>query len=317
MYNFASMKTDLYISQLLYRYQCVTVPGFGAFLTELQSARLQENSNAFYPPKKLVSFNSYLKNNDGLLANHVAQAEKLSYEEAVQRIEREVSAWKHSLYENGNLSLKNIGELTLNSEKNLVFTPAEQPNYLTDSFGLSSFVSPTIKREEYKEVVKELEEKAPIQFTPTTRQKRSYLKYAAILVLALGLTGSVGYKLYQDQVSEQTLIVETEVQKEVHDKIQEATFFIESPLPPVTLTVNEQKLSYHVVAGVFRSQENAENACSELRGKGFKARRIPQNRHRLFPVVYGSYATASEAAYAMDTIRKSTNKDAWLLVKEL
>jgi hypothetical protein len=66
------MKIEQYISQLLYRHQCVTVPGFGAFLTEIQSAHLHENTNSFYPPKKVISFNSHLKNNDGLLANHIA-----------------------------------------------------------------------------------------------------------------------------------------------------------------------------------------------------------------------------------------------------
>ena len=84
------MKIEQYISQLLYRYQCVTVPGFGAFLTEIQSAQLHESSNSFYPPKKMISFNSYLKNNDGLLANHIAQSEKTSYEYAVSAIQYEV-----------------------------------------------------------------------------------------------------------------------------------------------------------------------------------------------------------------------------------
>ena len=46
------MKIEPYIAQLLYRYQCVTVPGFGAFLTEIQSAQLIESSNSFFPPKK-------------------------------------------------------------------------------------------------------------------------------------------------------------------------------------------------------------------------------------------------------------------------
>ena len=69
------MKIENYISQLLYRYQCVTIPNFGAFLTEIQSAKINEETNSFYPPTKLVSFNSYLKNNDGLLANQIAQTE--------------------------------------------------------------------------------------------------------------------------------------------------------------------------------------------------------------------------------------------------
>lgn len=69
------MKIEVYISQLLYRYQCVTVPGFGAFLTETHSAQLNESTNSF-SSKKTISFNSRIKNNDGLLANHIAQAEK-------------------------------------------------------------------------------------------------------------------------------------------------------------------------------------------------------------------------------------------------
>ena len=74
------MNIQPYIAQLLYRYQCVTVPGFGAFLTEIQSAQLTESSHSFFPPKKIISFNGQLQNNDGLLANHIAQAEKTSYE---------------------------------------------------------------------------------------------------------------------------------------------------------------------------------------------------------------------------------------------
>ena len=88
------MNLEHYISQLLYRYQCVTIPGFGAFLTDIQSAQWNEVSNGFYPPKKLISFNAYLKNNDGLLANHIAQTEKTSYEYAVSAIQYEVFNWK-------------------------------------------------------------------------------------------------------------------------------------------------------------------------------------------------------------------------------
>ena len=122
------MKMDQYISQLLYRYQCVTVPGFGAFLTEIQSAQLHQDSHSFYPPKKLISFNAYLKNNDGLLANHIAQAEKMSYEVAVTIIENQVAIWKSKLNDFGAITIKNIGDLSLNAERNLVFVPSDQVN---------------------------------------------------------------------------------------------------------------------------------------------------------------------------------------------
>lgn len=311
------MKTEQYISQLLYRYQCVTVPGFGAFLTDIQSAQWHEKSNAFYPPKKSISFNSYLKNNDGLLAHHMATAEKMTYENAVLAIENEVAAWKNSLQNNGKIALKNIGELSLNTEGSIVFTPYEQPNYLKDAFGLSSFVSPTIKREVTQQEVEIAEEKEPILITLEKRKRNPYLKYAAILVLAVTVTGSVGFKLYQDKIETDTLLVQTDVQKQVQNKIQEATFFIANPLPSVTLTVKEEKMPYHVVAGAFRQEENAEKTLAELNKKGFKAKRIAPNRNGLFPVLYGSYPSYAVAQKAMHDIQKSDNPDAWLLIEEL
>ena len=312
------MKIEQYISQLLFRYQCVTVPGFGAFLTEFQSAQLDENSHSFYPPKKMVSFNPFIKNNDGLLANHLAQAEKISYEIAVNSIQNEVSHWKTKILEFGNISLKNIGDFSLNSENNIVFVPVDQINYLTASFGLSSFVSPAVKREVYKEEVEQLEEKAPVIFTPEKRRNYSVLKYAAVFLLSAGITGTVGYKYYENKIAQETLIVETNVQKKVNQKIQEATFYISNPLPAVTLTVPEEKLPYSVVAGAFRIESNAEEQYQRLLELGFKkAKRLAPNKHGLFPVVYGSYSTYSEAHEAMKNIQKSDNKDAWLLVDEL
>jgi len=311
------MNLEIYISQLLYRYQCVTIPGFGAFLTEIQSAQWHENTNGFYPPKKLISFNSFLKNNDGLLANHIAQSEKSNYETAVASIEIEVAKWKNALQFESKLSLKNIGELSLNAEKKIVFSPCEQPNYLSNSFGLSLLIAPSIKREVLQHVFETVEENDVIQLITNKNQGRAYLKYAAIIVLSLSFTGIMGIKLYQDKVAEDTLIVEKAVQEQVQNKIQEATFFIESPMPSVTLTVKEEKMPYHVVAGSFRLEENAERIYQKLSKEGFKARRLAPNKHGLFPVLYGSYPTFEEAQKARVEIQKAQAPDAWVLIEEI
>jgi CCDC81-like prokaryotic HU domain 2/CCDC81-like prokaryotic HU domain 1/SPOR domain len=317
------MKIDLYISQLLYRYQCVTVPGFGAFLTEIQSAQLHESSHSFYPPKKLVSFNSYLKNNDGLLANHIAQAEKMSYEVAVATIENQVISWKSMLQDLGAITLKNIGELSLNSEKNLVFVPYDQLNYLTDSFGLTSYVSPAIKREVYNHVVetqKMEEEKAPIELIAEPSSSRNYMKYAAIFVLGAGLISAGGFfgnEFYQNKIQQETLAVQTKVQNQVNQKIQEATFFISNPIPSVTLTVKSDKLPYHIVAGVFTREQNAEKMYNLLVKQGYEARRVAANRHGMFPVFYGSYSNYAEAQKEMNRIKRNINPDTWLMIDDL
>lgn len=311
------MNIEPYIAQLLYRYQCVTVPGFGAFLTEIQSAQLIESSNSFFPPKKVISFNTNIKNNDGLLANHIAQAEKTSYEYAISAIQYEVFNWKKALQENGLFSIKNVGNFSLNADKNLIFTPYDQTNYLSNSFGLSAFVSPMVKREVFEQKIEALEQEEVIEFIPERRTASAYLKYAAIFVLGLGLTGVVSYPIYKQQIANEKILVETAVQKQIQHKIQEATFFIENPVPAVTLTIKEEKMSYHIMAGAFRDERNAEKIFKKLSDQGYKARRIPMNKYGLYPVLYGSYATFAEAESAKQEIKKTANPQAWILIESL
>ena len=311
------MKIENYIAQLLYRYQCVTVPGFGAFLTEIQSAQLVESAHSFFPPKKLISFNAYLKNNDGLLANHIAQTEKTSYEYAVSAIQYEVFNWKKTLQETGIFSIKNVGDFRLNADSNLIFTPSEQTNYLSSSFGLSPFVSPLVKRELFEQQLEALKETETIQLVPEHKNKYSFLKYAAIFVLGLGLTATVGYPIYQNEIETQKIIVETAVQRQVQNKIQEATFFIESPIPAVTLTFKEGKLPYHIMAGAFRDETNAQRVFENLSEKGYKAKRIERNKYGLYPVLYGSFTTYAEAEKLKNEIRAKENPQAWILIESL
>jgi hypothetical protein len=327
------MKIELYLAQLLYRYQCVTIPGFGAFLTEIQSAQLLENTHSFFPPKKMISFNSHIKNNDGLLANHIAQAEKTSYDYALSAIEYEVLNWKKGLQENRSIAIKNIGILNLNAENNIHFTPNEQTNYLAQSFGLTSFVSPAVKREmehvkleavtEIQKTVIE-EEKPIFNFIPETETRRStpYLKYAAIFVIGLAVTGTVGYPIYQNQIATETLLVETAVQKKVQNKIQEATFFIETPIPAVTLSLKSDKketvkLPYHVMAGAFISEANAQKRCNQLIAKGYDARVLGLNKNGYYPVLYGSYTNFAEAEKEKNKIIQTDNPQAWILIQSL
>ena len=311
------MNIEPYIAQLLFRYQCVTIPGFGAFLTEIQSAQLIESSHSFFPPRKMISFNGYLKNNDGLLANHIAQSEKTSYEYALSAIQYEVFVWKKALQENGLFSIKNVGSFSLNADKNLIFTPSDQTNYLTNSFGLNSFVSPMVKRELFEQKIEALEEDEIIVFQPENKKLSPYLKYAAILILGIAVAGGIGYPMYQDQIASETILVESAVQKQVQNNIQEATFFIKNSFPAVTLSVKEAKLSYHIMAGAFREEENAQKTFKKLSELGYKARRIPQNKYGLFPVLYGSFATYTEAEKAKQEIQKTDNPDAWMLIESL
>lgn len=311
------MQLETYISDLLYRYDCVTVPGLGAFLTSRVSAKVHESTHTFYPPKKVLSFNEQLQNNDGLLANYIAEIEKTPYATAAERISERVKSIKSFLVEGETIQFDNIGKLILNSDGNIVFDPSNHINYLTDSFGLSHFSSSDITREVYKETVKAIEEKAPIAFTPEKRSKNNWLKYAATAIILLGLGGFSGAFLYNNSIENHNQLAQEQANEQLDAKVQEATFIISNPLPAATLSIEKQSGNYHIVAGAFRIEANSDKKVNQLRAKGYKARKIGTNRYGLHEVVYASFETRGEAQRELYKVRREHNRDAWLLIKKL
>lgn len=328
--------TAKYISELLYRYECVILPGFGAFLTRRQPAIIQEGTNTFYPPQKLISFNSQLQNNDGLLANYISSAQNISYTDAVAKIQRYVLSLKEKIAQGQRVELDKIGSFFTSVENTLQFEPLQEVNYLTEAFGLHSFASPLIKREVeitrevYKQEVEALEEVAPLTFTPEKRSERPYLQYAAIAAIVLGIGGFFGLKKVSDTNVSYNNQEWQKANQEIENKIQEATFEISNPLPAINLniikaeesvssipTVSEtESENFYVVAGAFRIASNAENKVQKLKNKGFNARIIGVNKYGLHQVAYESFASRSEAVEALRSIKKQQNPKAWLLIQD-
>lgn len=316
------MQLETYISDLLYRYDCVIVPKFGAFLTQRVSAKIQETTHSFYPPKKVLSFNEQLQTNDGLLANYIAEVEKIPYQVAVDKIAKQVKSIKSYLVEGETIAFHNIGDLILNSEGKINFEPSVHINYLTDAFGLSQFESANIERETHKTVVEDIEEAIPLIITPEARataekttNRRPYLKYAAIALVAVTVAGFTGSKYYTNQIETHNQLAQDQANNQLDAKVQEATFVIDSPLPAATLTVEKPSGNYHIVAGAFRVEANSDKIVEQLRGQGYKARKIGKNRYGLHEVVYSSHTDRLEALKTLRTIKRTHNSDAWLLVK--
>lgn len=309
------MNISNHIQDLLYRYECVVLPGFGAFLSQKQSAYIDENSNEFYPPKKVISFNRQLIKNDGLLANYISEVENVKYPTANNMIQEFVYDLENSLQNDSKAELANIGNFYLDAEDKLQFEPYENVNFLAQSFGLASYNAMPLNREVYKQQAQELEEKAPLLFTPE-RRASSILKYAAIGIIALGISSFAGLNIYSSQVSKHNIAEQQEAESQLQEQIQQATFVIDNPLPAVTFEVEKQSGNYHVIAGAFRVEENAQSKVDELKAAGHKARLLGVNKYGLHQVVYSSHQTRREAINKLYEVKRS-NEGAWLLVQEL
>lgn len=306
------MQISQYISELLFRYDCVVVPGFGAFLSERVSAKIDKSSGEFFPPCKRISFNTQLKSNDGLLANHISLAEEITYENAISKIKKQVDYAIKSLKNSETIEFPNIGSLTNSKKGKITFEPTNKNNFLKDSFGLSAFISPTVTREN-----KKLSNKPTIALKTKKQKTYTFRKYAAIGILLLGLSGIIAGNIYSNSIDKHNTLVQQEVESIIENRIQKATFSVSTDLNPININILKKVGDFHIVAGAFRIKKNSERKLRELKRLGFDARLIGQNRYGLHQVVFESYNTRKDAENALMKIKKTQDKTAWLLFKEI
>ncbi|MDB2571307.1 SPOR domain-containing protein [Polaribacter sp.] len=292
------MTVEKYINDLLYRYDCVVVPNFGGFITNKIGAKVNSFSHTFHPPTKQITFNAHLKQNDGLVVNYIAAVENISFEKALVKISTTVTSWNESL-KNGAVVFENIGAIAFNEEKQLIFEPQKEHNFLTNSFGLSTVSSPAIKH--------------PVHASTSKSVIPLFAKYAATAVVLLSL-GFIVRNGYQERQQEQMYASQKET---IDKKIQAATFVISNPLPTISLQVTkESPKSFHVVAGSFQFPENAEKKLKQLKKKGYNATILGLNKWGLTQVAFDSFYSRKEALAALTTIKKEVSKDAWILAKK-
>ena len=194
---------------------------------------------------------------------------------------------------------------SLNEKNQLIFSPTNTINYLTSSFGLTSFES--------NEIARTAEKVIPLVPVNQPRKTPVFIKYAAAaaVFLAFGYVGWTGYENKQDQLNF------AKDQKQLEQKIQTATFVIESPLATIELNVDKElPKPYHVIAGAFQFTENAEKKVNQLKAKGFKAIILGKNKWGLTQVAYASFYKKTDAFKSLASVRKTDSRDAWLLVKK-
>jgi len=294
------MQLSKFISELLLEHDCVTVPGLGSFLGNFKSAHYDLENEKFYPPSKQISFNSQIKANDGLLAKFISEKSGLNYDDSLKEIHQEVLKITLNLKKESVL-LKDIGELNLNKEENIVFNPLQTKNFLKDSFGLSPIFIKELTQENSLN-------KKEIVLKPKVRSK--FYQTAAVLACLIFGASSIYYNVNNDLL-EQKLAYEQDLRQESFSKVQKAVFDLGS-LPSLTINVKRQASQFYVIAGAFRITKNAENLVSSLRTKGYDSRILPLNEKGLTPVAFEGFSQRKAAVTSLREIQAKENKNAWI-----
>jgi len=331
-----------HISDLLFDHDCVIVPSLGGFLASNHPSRIVQPSQVIYPPYRRIAFNVYLKQNDGLLANHVSAIEKIAYADALLKIESFVADCFDQLGSGQKVSINEVGILYYDKEKNIQFEALKNKNFLKESFGLDavhfvpvrrqepvikSTIRPSIPREEKKPSKGKTKKvlailavgAAAVWFSinlyliaPKKYDTTSLSPFDTDMVAMTEADSLRNMPAPAPTVIEQDTFAEETPEEVIEPAVAETTH-VSMPEPepePVLIASSRHAGVHHVIAGVFRVEENARGQLVKLQQMGFEHAEIIQ-ANGLNYVSYDSFENHAGALSMTDSLH-GKNLEGWI-----
>lgn len=337
------------ISELLVQFDCVIIPGFGGFVATHSTATIDIALNSIAPPSKKISFNSQLQGNDGLLANHLCSKLNISFAEADNALKNLSVELKQQLHSGNTVSFPAVGKLFINDNKKIVFTPALGTNLLTNSFGLKHISLPKVKKQEVvvdSEVVETLIAESVLvtkeEVKAAKKAKINVSAYALALVMVAVLFvaqvlytnaqkenvaiqqlsfGDITSVIMPNQKQPATTIISAyEINRNYELSVPHTTAVAENLQPAIKehiTKVNTEDLpkGYYIIAGSFKSFDNANVARKNFNKKGYDAKIIPTENNYYRVGIYIS-EKVSDVNEQIVTFRAKYQKQAWVMLSE-
>ena len=296
MFKFAvgaiEMKTDLIssIRGLLFRHDCVIIPGFGGFICNYVPATIDKSAGMFHPPARRVSFNRNLMNNDGLLVGDISSREGINYGEAREIVEQFAADLKKRVTRGEVVTFDLIGTFRTNSEGGIQFEPDTNANYNAGSYGMESFrFEPVAGFDVRKKVMKVRGEIAPSRIPLRKHLIRAAVAIPVLIALvAVPLKTDLFHTRFDKATTNPLATAEFEHNREaINDEpaiiinnptqgvaVSDSTGVVAEPVkqPEIAVPVTpepEVKVNYLLIAGSFQSEQNARVMEEKLIGLGY------------------------------------------------
>jgi nucleoid DNA-binding protein len=332
---------EYYLKELLYDFDCVTIPGFGGFIMQSQPARINRIKNRITPPSRLPSFNSLLNHDDGLLISRMARAEQLSYRDAGYRVSEFAENCKSKLSSGESIALNGVGELTPGIAGGILFKPLNQPGFSNVAFGMEPLsLYPLTKPQEHIRVIQKPVDRKAEQFrnkkpasvkwtlafsipviifllygiiAPSSFQN-AYINYSGIVTDFLKIKHpSPPTANYLSEVATvQEIIAEPAIDMNI-EALTQAELIPEGKAAIEAIAEASPAVKYYIIGGCFENESNAGKFLSELIARGFAAEQAGANKRGQVRISYKSFSDKASALSYLDMIRNEENNSAWLL----
>lgn len=308
------MDIKAFIRELLFKHDCVILPGFGGFIGNFSPARIDNVTGIFHPPVKQISFNRNLNHNDGLLIGKISQVAGVNYGDARSMVEEFVKGLSDKLAKGEKFVFDHLGTFENNSENSVRFEPEPDINYFPGSFGLESFqCSPSREYDVRKRVAKHIN-RDPLMRSST---RRNLWRAAAIIpLLALIIAVPMKTDLFKAKVEVTSMnpliAAELESNKKAVDEAiviipQSTASITEEPAPevqaPAPAPAPVETGLYSIITGSFKSEQNALSHVNNLKAEGFNPE-ISQASNGFFRVTATTCVSMESAVTTRDSISK-------------
>ncbi|MFI3239867.1 MAG: hypothetical protein R3Y22_04685 [Bacteroidales bacterium] len=253
-----------HIKYLISKYDCVIIPGWGALIAQYNHGYASDDK--VYPPSRVISFNSDINNNDGLLANSLVRREGVTYDIALNLIADEVSSYKIQLNNSGEFTLSEIGLFVKSGSETIVFTPFNDGKIRSDLYGFTAFDMPKLADRLADKSGVDKKKSSNVIYIPISR---NIFRVAASIILLIGmsllLTTPITVNHVQNYASmgviksadiSNTLVEQNTTKTVVVEQVAEVT-----PVEIVAVATPEincvADMKYYLVVGSFNTQDAA------------------------------------------------------------
>lgn len=296
------------LKKALQEKQSFKIEQLGWFSVHQESAKVDTSKHSFTPPAHQIIFSQKELPVSLDFEAFLSEELKISVSEAQSQSAAFAEQVLHSLKETGKYDLEGLGEMVLQGRK-IFFRMDTDSELNAEFFGLEKFTMRPAKLRKYPQAKK------------SKKTSKRWLWFLIILIL-LGGAGVGGY-FYKDVLCREfeTLklkyfdkapVVQDTLQIEVvpPDIVQEENFYEEDTVteePIVETIVQEER--FYLIAGCFKSEENAQKLIKQLENKGFSPKLLGQTSQGLYRVALNEgYATKDEALQMI-----IQHSDCWIL----
>ncbi len=267
-------------------------------LRRYKKAIYDEEREIIYPMRSEIHFNADITDDDGLLANSFCRKYGLSFSEASSTVKSQAVALRENLYQDGEITLGNLGILRVGGERNISFLPFSRKSDLSSRLGflpismnnaanLSLGTTETIP---YSDNIRDKKKNNCLDFEKNyyIPINKIFAKTAAtfilIIIVALSLIFPTSDRMKEDRASVvpvDTLIKEVVRNTTEHGSKTDSIKLQQSVTEKEMPTLNS-KGAYKLVVGTFTNEKEASKYIELMKGAGYELIDNPSGKmHRV------------------------------------